>query len=157
MRQFPSLTLMATAGLLIFGGCGSSDDSASRDQSSPASTPAQQQTAPPAGGVTSQPSDTLRTQAYDPRGAVPAQLPAGKFAVQVGAYKQQENAERVASLAKDRFGKNVYTIPDAASGLVKVYVGDFASKDEARRFRDDMALKYPLDYKDAWVSEIPTK
>ena len=158
MRQFRSLTLMAAAGLLILGGCGASDDSATKDQASPASMDAQQQSTPPGGVETSQPSDTARSQAgYDPRGAVPAQLPAGKFAVQVGAYKQQENAEKVASLAKDRFGKNVYTIPDAASGLVKVYVGDFASKDEARRFRDDMALKYPQDYKDAWVSEIPAK
>jgi cell division septation protein DedD len=157
MRQFRASTLIATAGLLIFGSCSSSDDSASKDQSSPASTTGQEQTAPPAGTETSQSSDTARAQGYDPRSPVPAQLPAGKFAVQVGAYKQQENAERVASLAKDRFGKNVYTIPDAASGLVKVYVGDFPSKDEARRFRDDMALKYPQDYKDAWVSEIPTK
>ena len=82
---------------------------------------------------------------------------AGKFSVQVGAYSLVENANRVATLAKDRFGKNVYTIPDPQAGLVKVYVGDFASKDEARRFRDEMAQKYPLEYKDAWVSENPSK
>jgi cell division septation protein DedD len=157
MRLLRSLTLTAITGLLLFGGCKSSDESASKDQTSPASTSGQQQTAPPAGTETSQRSDTVRTQGYDPHTSVPAQVPAGKFGVQVGAYKQQENADRVASMAKDRFGKNVYSIPDAASGLVKVYVGDFASKDEARKFRDEMALKYPADYKDAWVSEIPTK
>ena len=157
MTQLRAFTLTAMIGLLVFVGCGSSNESASKDQTTPASTTTQQQTASTTGTETAPRSDTVKTQGYDPHSSIPTQTTAGKFAVQVGAYKQQENAERVASMAKDRFGKNVYTIPDAASGLVKVYVGDFASKDEARRFRDEMALKYPADYKDAWVSEIPTK
>ena len=84
-------------------------------------------------------------------------IPSGKFSVQIGAYKMPDNAERVASLAKERFVTNVYTIPDKASDLYKVMVGDFSLKEDARKFRDDMAQKYPGDYKDAWVSEIIQK
>jgi polyhydroxyalkanoate synthesis regulator phasin len=69
----------------------------------------------------------------------------------------QDNAERVAALARERFGKNVYTIPDRLSDLYKVMVGDFTVKDEARRFRDEMVQRFPSDYKDAWVSELPAK
>ena len=146
--------LPVIAGVLILAGCGSSEESTSKDQA----------TAPAQGTVqkAAEKADTLGAAAretpkplYDPHSSIPAM--AGKFSVQVGAYSLVENANRVATLAKDRFGKNVYTIPDPQAGLVKVYVGDFASKDEARRFRDEMAQKYPLEYKDAWVSENPSK
>jgi cell division septation protein DedD len=83
--------------------------------------------------------------------------PAGKFSVQVGAYKMPDNAERIGSLAKERFGKNVYTVHDAGTDLYKVLVGDFFSKDDARNFRDEMVRQYPADYKDAWVFENTQK
>ena len=68
-----------------------------------------------------------------------------------------DNAERVASLTKERLGKNVYTIHDDASDLYKVLVGDFTSQDEARRYRDQIASQFPGEYQDAWVSAIPKK
>ena len=41
--------------------------------------------------------------------------------------------------------------------LFKVLVGNFAVKDDARRFRDEILQKYPAEYKDAWVTEIPQR
>lgn len=81
-------------------------------------------------------------------------IPYGKFAVQVGAYSMLDNAEPIASSAKNRFGKNVYTIHDKVSNLFKVMVGDFTTKDEARLFRDRMVQQYPGEYNDAWVAEF---
>ena len=79
----------------------------------------------------------------------------GKYCVQLGAYKMADNADRVATLAKDRLHKKVATIPDKVENLFKVMVGEFATRDEARKFRDEIARMFPDDYKDAWVSEIP--
>jgi cell division septation protein DedD len=93
-------------------------------------------------------------ESADPAKAVPTPSAIIKFTVQIGAYKLQENADVVASTAKSRFAKNVYTIHDAATNLYKVMVGDFTGKDEARIFRDRMVQQYPGDYKDAWVSEL---
>lgn len=95
---------------------------------------------------------------YDSRASLPtigSAPPSGKFSVQIGAYKMPDNAERVAGLAKERFGKSVYTLTlaDKAGEIYKVYIGDFTLKDEARKFRDEMVQKYPADYKGAWVSE----
>ena len=168
MRTLQLLCIISVVGgVLMLAGCGSSNESTSKDQSS-SSTSQTSQKAPDQNQTdASQKTDTVPVdnkdspqQPYDPHSSAPvtkSAMPTGKFSVQVGAYKQQENADRVAALAKDRFGMNIYTIPDALSGLVKVYVGDFAVKDEARKFRDEMAQKYPVDYKDAWVSENPSK
>ncbi len=79
--------------------------------------------------------------------------PTGRWSVQVGAYQMPDNADRVASLAKERFTTAIYTFLDKKDNLYKVMVGDFTTKEDARRFRDDMVQKYPSDYKDAWVSE----
>ena len=81
----------------------------------------------------------------------------GQYTVQVGAYKMLDNAEKIASLAKERFGMNVYTFQDITTDLYKVTIGEFSTKEDARTFRDTMAQKHPNDYKDAWVSEIPKK
>ncbi|MBI4549145.1 MAG: SPOR domain-containing protein [Ignavibacteriae bacterium] len=82
--------------------------------------------------------------------------PKAKFSVQIGAYTMAENAERIASLARERFiGKTVYTIEDKTDNLYKVMIGEFMTPEDARRFRDEMAQRYYTDYKDAWVSKIP--
>lgn len=81
----------------------------------------------------------------------------GQYTVQIGAYKMLDNAEKIASLAKERFGKNVYTFQDMTTDLYKVTIGEFFTKEEARTFRDTMVQQHPNDYKDAWVSEIPKK
>ncbi len=167
MRTSHLFSLLAViAGILLCSGCGSSDatskDHAAEAPAGSGQKPPEQSKAESATKDQTPPVDKKASgqTSYDPHASVPTAttaLPTGKFSVQIGAYKQQDNADRVAALAKERFGLNMYTIPDAASGLVKVYVGEFATKDEARKFRDDMAQKYPIDYKDAWVSENPSK
>ena len=158
-----SVSVLATVFVLVmallYAGCGTSGEST--QESTPASTPPVQQ--PAVAPKAAERSDTVNVQVqtqtrptYEsktPVAATPSAQPAGKYSVQVGAYKMADNAERVASLAKERFGKNVYTMPDKSSDLYKVMVGDFMTKDEARAFRDQMATQYPGDYKDAWVSE----
>jgi hypothetical protein len=82
------------------------------------------------------------------------ELPRGKFTVQLGAFQSQEGAATVASVAKTRFSKEVYTILDDRDGLFKVMLGAFDTKDLARAFRDAIVTQYPQEYRDAWVSEL---
>ena len=163
MNRISAVMLGVSLVVLSFAGCSSSDQSGGQQESQSA-PPAK--TAPTSAEEVTKKSDTLNVNvqntqrpAYNqqsPSGTQP--VPAsGKYSVQIGAYKQAENADRIASLARERFGKNVYTIPDKANDLYKVMVGDFAVKDDARKFRDEMVQKFPNDYKDAWVSELPQK
>lgn len=163
MNRFSAVILGVSMVVVAFAGCSSSDQSGGQ-QESQAAPP--MQTATPSGEEVTKRSDTLNVNvqntqrpAYNQQSPSGTQPPAasGKYSVQIGAYKQAENADRIASLARERFGKNVYTIPDKVNDLYKVMVDDFAIKDDARKFRDDMVQKFPNEYKDAWVSELPQK
>lgn len=144
--------------ILLLAGCAASSDQSATNSAPPASAPS--------GGSVPAPArtDTVNVAvqkeekpAYETTDPVKTSLPATtvvKFCVQIGAYKQQDNAGVIASVAKSRFARNIYTIHDAATELYKVMIGDFGTKDEARVFRDRMVQQYPGDYKDAWVSEL---
>jgi cell division protein FtsN len=145
--------------LAALGGCASSGTQS--EKLAPASS--QAPPAPPKESAPAQP-DTVSVavqkaqkpsyESADPVKTAVTPSAIVKYCVQVGAYKQQENADLVASVAKTRFARTIYTIHDAASDLYKVMVGDFTTKDDARSFRDRMVQQYPGDYKDAWVSEL---
>jgi cell division septation protein DedD len=156
---------------LVLLGCSSSEESAEKQETAPPPSP-QVEKAPPKVEAAAAPKvDTVSVEMQNTQkppyeskpapvvspGIRPPAALTGKFAVQVGAYKMPDNADRVAALARERFGRNVTSVFDKVDNLYKVMVGDFLTKDEARRFRDTMAERYPSDYKDAWVSELQEK
>ncbi len=167
MNSFKWIVLAScVAALLLFAGCGSSNETSKENTtpppaSKPAEPVAKQESAPPAAkvdtvnvvNVQTAPKPTYDQQNLGQQTATSPGMTSG-FAVQIGAYKTEENAQRASSLAKDRFGLIVQTITDKTDGLFKVLVGSFASRDEARKFRDDITQKYPVDYKDAWVKDM---
>ncbi len=167
--------LVSAAALLLvalLAGCAASGDPSTQDpNTTPSTTPPAVTT--PAPAATQKPAPTpaqdtvsvavQKTQkpayeAADPVKTEPATpstpAAAARFGVQIGAYKLAENADAVAASAKLRFARTIYTLRDETTGLVKVIIGDFSTKEEARAFRDRMAQQYPGDYKDAWVSDI---
>ena len=153
------LTLLLAAGLAIIG-CASSSEQASDQQKTQVPQVVQRQPdqAPPAEKVDTPPPNV---QSVPPPKNEAKPAPAssgakwtGKFAVQVGAFKTPDKAEQIAQVAKERFGANVFTVYDRDKDLTKVLVGDFMTKDEARKYRDQITKQYP-DYADAWVTEFP--
>jgi cell division protein FtsN len=144
-------------------GCGSSKPPADNPSSQPSLTGADQ---PPK--VDQKPPNKVDTvdvsmqnakkPEYQPQQTTTSSTPTtGSYTVQVGAYKMQDNAERIASLAKDRFNRGINVVYDTPTGLYKVMVGSFITKDDARQFRDQMVQQFPADYKDAWVSDLTQK
>ncbi len=162
-----SFIIICSFSLLLLFGCGSSNESTQQKESTPSTTT--QKPADNSGkadqSVTTSKVDTVNvvnvqtnakptyeTKSLDQNTATTA-ASMGNFSVQIGAYKTDENANRAASLAKERFGTTVMTISDKTDGLFKVLVGSFSTREDARKFRDDIASKYPGDYNDAWVKE----
>jgi cell division protein FtsN len=152
---------------LLLIGCAASEKSSEKKETTPAPTvPKPPEEPPKPEPKLSEKVDTVNVDVqtakkpaypeivFAPPFVLP-EKPSGKYAVQIGAYKMADNAERVAALAKERFGKSVITIPDKVNALYKVMIGSFVTKEDARAFRDEITQKFPIDYKDAWVAEIP--
>ena len=71
------------------------------------------------------------------------------YTVQLGAFKSVRNVETFEKLIKSKFTLPIKTEFDDQSGLYKVSVGKFNSKDEAYELRDFCVKN---GYKDAWVT-----
>ena len=81
--------------------------------------------------------------------------PGSMYAVQIGAFEIVENADRVEQLAKLRFALPVRKSYDWMTSFYRISVGSFATKDEALEWRKILNERYPGEYRDAWVVEVP--
>jgi cell division septation protein DedD len=78
-----------------------------------------------------------------PKGTV--QKFATNFTVQVGAFSTLQNAgELKAKFEKEGFPSNIFTIVSHGKKLHKVWVGEFQTYDEAKRFTADIKKKFNL-------------
>jgi cell division septation protein DedD len=93
--------------------------------------------------------------AETPRESRPEVSTAIVYAVQVGAYENAENASRAEKLLKARFTQAVRTYYDQTTKLHKVSIGSFGTKDQALEFRKLLYERYPGEYQDAWIVEVP--
>jgi len=101
--------------------------------------------------------DTVRVQTYREDIETTERDIAGLveyYTVQIGAYKQPMNAERIYRKAQQRFNLETNTEYDLTEELYKITVGKFANYEQARAFRDRIMRDYPTEYIDAWIVEI---
>jgi hypothetical protein len=78
-----------------------------------------------------------------PKGTVPKF--ATNFTVQVGAFSTLQNAgELKAKFEKEGFQSNIFTMVSHGKKLHKVWVGEFQSYEEARRFTAEIKSKFNL-------------
>ena len=78
-----------------------------------------------------------------PKGTVPKF--ATNFTVQVGAFSTLQNAgELKTKFEKEGFQSNIFTMVSHGKKLHKVWVGEFQSYDEARRFTLEIKSKFNL-------------
>jgi cell division septation protein DedD len=169
-RTFAAAVLL-TLFAMLFGGCGSSEDTsdnAERKAPPPAAaSPAPQavakdtakQQAPPPAVTSPAPQQPAQPPAQTTPATPPPSsglTPTGAFSVQVGAFSMPDKADQIAQIARTRFpDKGVYEWKDPNTSLIKVLIGDFNVKDDARGFRDQIIQQYGDDYKGAWVFNNP--
>jgi cell division septation protein DedD len=78
-----------------------------------------------------------------PKGTVPKF--ATNFTVQVGAFSTLQNAgELKTKFEKEGFSSNIFTIVSRGKKLHKVWVGEFQTYDEAKRFTKEIKRKFNL-------------
>lgn len=68
------------------------------------------------------------------------------FTVQVGAFSTLQNAEELKTrFEREGYVSNIFTIVKNGKKLHKVWVGEFQTQDEAKRFSGEMKKKFNLD------------
>jgi hypothetical protein len=96
--------------------------------------------------------------AEEPKAAIPVEPPAkvtppskGKkstvvFTVQAGTFRELQNAEELKSrFEKDGYASHIFTIVNGGKKFHKVWVGEFATQDEAKRFSAEIKKRYHLE------------
>jgi tetratricopeptide (TPR) repeat protein len=68
------------------------------------------------------------------------------YTVQVGAFSTMQNAEELRNrFQKEGYVSNIFTMVRDGKKLHRVWVGEFQSQDEARRFAAEIKKKFNLD------------
>jgi cell division septation protein DedD len=165
-------TVVLTIFVMLFGGCGSSQDTSddfgktaqppvTTTNAQPAAKDSTTQQAPAPAQTAPAPQPQSQPQTQAPAQTTPAPppsnglTPSGAFSVQVGAFSMSDKADQIAQAARTRFpDKTVYEVKDPTTSLVKVLVGDFNVKEDARAFRDQIIQQFGDDYKGAWVYNV---
>jgi cell division septation protein DedD len=79
-------------------------------------------------------------------GSAPVPKYTAAFTVQVGAFSALANAEELQrKFEKEGYASNIFTITRGTQKLHKVWVGEFASIDEAKRFAGEVKKKFGLE------------
>ncbi len=87
-----------------------------------------------------------REQAPPMTSPTPVPKYSASFTVQVGAFSTLANAEELKrKFEKEGYSSNIFTITRNTQKLHKVWVGEFQSMDEARRFSGEIKKKFGLD------------
>jgi tetratricopeptide (TPR) repeat protein len=68
------------------------------------------------------------------------------YTVQAGTFRELQNAEELKSrFERDGYASHIFTIVNSGTKFHKVWVGEFSTQDEAKRFSGEIKKKYHLE------------
>lgn len=149
-RPLPLLVIM------LLAGCGSTDqvsDETAGSDDALFTTPA----SPPQGQVEFVTrTDTVDALDTETPAATDSATATGKetFAIQIGAFRDPQNAVRFQKLARERYHLSMSNEFNPGLGLYQIRIGSFSREDDARVLLARMQSEFPLEYKDAWIVQV---
>jgi len=101
-------------------------------------------------GSMDSPPEAKKPQVQEAPAEVKSPSPVAKFlttyTVQVGAFSTLVNAEELkARFEKEKYTCNIFTVVQNAKRMHKVWVGEFQTYDEAKRFTGEIRKKFNLE------------
>jgi cell division protein FtsN len=76
------------------------------------------------------------------------------YAVQIGAYKDPQNASAAQALARERYQLPVINDFSQPTGLYQIRLGSFPTRETARDFLRNMQQAFPAEYRDSWIVQL---
>jgi cell division protein FtsN len=77
-----------------------------------------------------------------------------RYMVQIGAFRDAQNASRVQATARERYHMPVINDFHTALSLYQVRIGFFETMEAAQVFRSRLQREHPADYRDSWVVQL---
>ncbi len=77
-----------------------------------------------------------------------------RFMIQIGAFKDARNANRIQAIARERYHLPVLNDYNIKLDLYQIRIGFFETREQALLFRRQMQTGFPSDYRDAWVVQL---
>jgi len=138
---------LAAAGMLIIGGCASTEEGTEKEEES---VPVLEAPAPVSFEMS---TDTVEVLRRGERGSGVLETQSGDtlYSVQIGAFKEPANAASAEERARERFPHPILRYQDLTAGLYHVRVGRFATRGAAEELKAEMQSAYPRDYGDCWI------
>jgi cell division protein FtsN len=156
MRHVP-IVLLATL-LAVSWGCGTTDETRQEtpptEPPPPPAQPAVKPADPPVSFNTR--TDTVVASPHvvqsDP--VLQERQAATQYLIQVGAFKDAQNATRVQNMTRERLKMTVLNDYNTLIGMYQIRVGFFETKEAASAVRNKLVRDYPQEYKDSWIVEL---
>jgi cell division septation protein DedD len=146
--------MLFLASLALFSDCGSTDETT--DESTPPPPP------PPPVVKPAEPTVSFDARTDTVTSAPPAlnrpvveQRQSGmQYLVQIGAFRDAENATRVQNAARERLKVAVLNDYNTLIGMYQIRAGFFDTREAAAAFRDRIVKDYPEEYGDSWIVQL---
>lgn len=152
MFRISPLLILVIAAVLSLAACGSVEET--EKITPPPVVEIQKPPEPPVSFSTKTDTVATVTSSQQTESAAVQRNPEIRFMVQIGAFRDAQNASRIQALARERYHQPVLNDYNTAISLYQIRLGFFETREAAKAFRDRMAREYPEEYKDAWVAQL---
>ncbi len=143
--------------LLLIAGCGSTEETHNTVLQAPAPIADRRDTVLPPRTEFETKIDTVNTTHQTLQNkdtTATSHQPRISYMIQIGAYKDPQNATRVQDIARERYHLPVINDYNQAVTLYQIRMGFFETREEAHTFCEQMKSEYANDYNDSWVIEL---
>jgi cell division septation protein DedD len=150
MRFLGILSVLFCSAALLTG-CGSVEESQEEPPAPPPSAPMEQPKAPDV--EFEMKTDTVdAVKRFEHAGGDSGATEVGvRYLVQVGAFKEPQNASATQIKARERFTQTVLNDFDKVTGLYQIRIGFFETRESAEAFRQKIQTEYPGEYTGSWI------
>jgi cell division protein FtsN len=150
MRFLVILSLLFCSAALLTG-CSSGEQSQEEPPAPPPLTPMEQPKAPEV--EFEMKTDTVdAVKRFERVGGDSGSTQVGvRYLVQIGAFKEPQNASAAQVKARERFAQTVLNDFDKVTGLYQIRIGFFETREGAEAFRQKIKTEYPGEYTGSWI------
>jgi cell division septation protein DedD len=139
---------------LFIGGCAATDSTV-QETSAPVAVQEATPAPPPPAELVAR-VDTIEAAGTAEAVVADSTLAEGevRFSIQIGAFKEPANASATQARARERYTLPVLNEFQEHTGLYRIRIGSFTTREEAQSHLQRMKTDFPADYKRSFILQL---